>query len=67
MKFINKKAIYRAIEVLERVHVNVIYIMPYSLNSKNYIILFTNKATSIKWEYIFIIKSKAFNLIRQFD
>ncbi len=67
MKFINKKAIYRVIKVLKRVYINVIYIMPYSLNGKNYTILFTNKATSIKWEYTFIIKSKAFDLIRQFD
>ncbi len=64
MKFINKKVIYYIIEVLERVHVNIIYIIPYNLNSKNYIILFTNKATFIKWGYTFTIKSKAFDLVK---
>ncbi len=54
----------RTIKVLERVYINIIYIMPYSLNNKNYTILFTNKATFIKWGYTFTIKSKAFNLIK---
>ncbi len=67
MKFINKKAIRRVIEALERVHVDVIHITPRGLNGKNYTTLFINKATSIKWGYTFTIKSKAFNLIRQFD
>ncbi len=67
MKFINKKAMRRIIKALERVHVNIIHITPRGLNNKNYIILFTNKATFIKWRYIFTIKSKAFNLIRQFN
>jgi hypothetical protein len=54
----------RVIKVLERVHVNVIYITPRDLNGKNYIILFINEVTFIKWEYIHIIKSKAFDLIK---
>ena len=54
---------YYIIKALKRVYINVIYIILYNLNNENYIILFINEATFIKWGYIFIIKNKAFNSI----
>jgi hypothetical protein len=57
----------RVMEVLKRVHVDVIHIMPRNLNGKNYVTLFINEATFTKWGYTFVIKSKAFDLIKQFD
>jgi hypothetical protein len=67
LKFINKKAMRRATEALERVHVDVIHITPRGLNGENYATLFTDEATSTKWGYTFAMKSEAFDSIRQFD
>ena len=57
----------RVMEALKRVHVDVIYITPHSLNGKNYVTLFINEATFTKWGYTFVMKSEAFDLIKQFD
>ena len=67
LKFINKKSMRRATEALARVHVDVIHITPRGLNGENYGTLFTDEATSVKWGYMFAIKSEAFDSVKQFD
>ena len=67
LKFINKKAIRRASEALERVHLDVVHFTPRGLNGENYATLFTDEATSTKWGYTFAVKSQAFDSVKQFD
>ena len=54
----------RVTEVLARVHIDIIYITPRGLNGENYGILFTDEATSVKWGYIFTVKSEAFDSVK---
>ncbi len=67
LKFINKKAVRRAKEALEHVHLDVVYITPRGLNGKNYAALFTDEATSIHWAYTFSVKSEAFDAVKLFE
>jgi hypothetical protein len=67
LKFINKKSMRRVTEALARVYVNVIHITPRGLNGENYGTLFTDKVTFIKWGYTFVIKSEAFDSVKQFN
>ena len=64
LKFINKKSMRHATEALARVHVDVIHITPRGLNGENYGILFTDEATSVKWGYMFAVKSEAFDSVK---
>jgi hypothetical protein len=67
IRFVNKKALYRAIRALDCVHVNVVYLTPRGLNGENYGTLLIDDATSIQWGYVYKTKSEATKSIKHFD